>query len=127
MTLRSWLSRGRDLPESSRDGGGGPVVGAAVLPIYPTGYTLGSASVRIAEGVIRMDDDYSQMTRQELLSARKRLADELEDFEEMTAFHSINSPTHATMTERKATGLRLERMRDAIAEIEGLLAAATSE
>jgi hypothetical protein len=82
---------------------------------------------RMDEGVIGVDDDYSQMTPQELVSARKRLADELEDFEEMAVFHSVNSPTHATATERKSTSARLERMKDAIAEIDGLLAATQAE
>lgn len=65
--------------------------------------------------------DYAEMSRDELVATRKRLEDELEDFEEMTAFHSINSPTHATSTERKGTADKLERMRGEIAEIDTLL------
>ena len=77
--------------------------------------------------MIRVDDDYTQMTRDELLATRKRMEDELTDFEEMTMFHSVNSPTHATTTERKSTGDKLERMRGAIAQIDALLSQRASE
>jgi len=76
--------------------------------------------------VIRMDD-YSQMTEQELRSARVRVADDLADFEEMAVFHSIHSPAHATSTERKTASGRSERMKNAIAEIDRLLAVAATE
>ena len=33
----------------------------------------------------------------------------------MAMYHSVNSPTHATMTERKASTARVDRMREAIA------------
>jgi hypothetical protein len=84
-----------------------------------------SCLARVGDWVIRMDESYSEMTKEELLSERKRLADELEDYEEMAAYHSVNSPAHATMTERKASVARLQRMKDAIVEVDELLKAAT--
>jgi hypothetical protein len=82
---------------------------------------------RFGDWVIRVEEqDYSQMSRDELLATRKRLEDELEDFEEMTMFHSVNSPTHATMTERKGTSDKLQRMKDEIAGIDKLLGDAPS-
>lgn len=72
-------------------------------------------------------DDLSQMTNEQLRAERKRLADNLEDYEEMAAYHSINSPAHATATERTAAVGRLQRMKDAIAEIDELLQMAVSD
>lgn len=80
---------------------------------------------RTWDGVTLMDDNYSQMTTQELLATRKRLEDDLADYEEMATFHSLNSPAHATVTERKRESTKLERMRSAIAEIDSLLSQAT--
>jgi hypothetical protein len=68
------------------------------------------------------DNDYSEMTLDELRSARQRLVDDLEDYEEMAAFHSVNSPAHATSTERQAQSSKIQRMTDAIAELDRLLA-----
>ncbi|TFH34936.1 MAG: hypothetical protein E4G93_04530 [Dehalococcoidia bacterium] len=71
------------------------------------------------------DTEYHTMTHEELRVMRRRLADDLEDFEEMAAFHSINSPAHATSTERQAQNAKTQRMTDAIAEIDRLLGADT--
>ncbi|MBI5231078.1 MAG: hypothetical protein HY876_02810 [Coriobacteriales bacterium] len=69
-----------------------------------------------------MDDkSLAAMTLDELKAARTRLANDLEDYEEMAMFHSINSPAHATVTEREAQKTKLQRMRDEIAEIDRLL------
>lgn len=70
------------------------------------------------------DRDLTDMTLQELHQVRQRVANDLEDYEEMALFHSINSPAHATATERTAQSNRLQRMRDQIAEIDRLLAGA---
>jgi len=67
------------------------------------------------------DKGYSEMTQDELGTLRTRLASDLEDYEEMAAFHSINSPAHATVTERATQANKLQRMRDEIAEIDRLL------
>ena len=72
-------------------------------------------------------DDLSQMTNEQLRVERQRLADNLEDYEEMAAYHSVNSPAHATATERTAAAGRLQRMKDAIAEIDELLHVAVAE
>lgn len=70
-------------------------------------------------------DEYAEMTKDELSAEHKRLENELEDYEEMAMYHSVNSPTHATMTERKASTARVDRMREAIAHIEELLKSAS--
>ncbi len=73
------------------------------------------------------DTEYQSMTGEELRLIRARLADDLEDFEEMTAFHSINSPAHATSTDRQAQSTKTQLMKDVIAEIDRLLGAASDQ
>ncbi len=74
-----------------------------------------------------MDYEFDQMSRQELETTRRRIADDLEDFDEMALFHSVNSPAHATSTERKRDSLKRSRMEEAIAQIDALLAAPVAE
>ena len=69
-----------------------------------------------------MGKEYAEMSRDELAAERGRLQGELEDWEEMSLFHSVNSPAHATSTQRKSEAARVTRMRDTLAEIDALLA-----
>lgn len=66
------------------------------------------------------------MTMQELEAARSGLESDLIDYEEMANFHFANSATHIGSHEVQRERERRQRIKDAIAEIEGLLADATS-
>jgi hypothetical protein len=62
------------------------------------------------------------MSREQLEDARRRLAEDIVDSEEMAAFHLANASTHVPGGEVKATAERTQRMRDKLAEIDALLA-----
>jgi len=66
--------------------------------------------------------EFDQMARPELESTRARLAADLEDLDEMTRFDLANSGDHVNAEELKAAEGRLQRLRDRIAQIDGLLA-----
>jgi len=69
--------------------------------------------------VIRVD--FSQMTRQELEATRGSLESDLADYEEMASFHFANTSAHISAHEVTRERNRRQRLKDAIAEIDGLL------
>ena len=88
------------------------------------GYTVSCVGVAAyGRWVILMD--YSQMTRQELQAARGSLESDLADYEEMASFHFANTSVHISTHEVTRERNRRQRLEDAIADIDGLLAEAT--
>jgi len=72
------------------------------------------------ERVIRTD--YSQMTKQELVASRSGLESDLADYEEMANYHFANSVAHISAHEVQRESHRRQRVKDAIAEIDRILA-----
>lgn len=65
--------------------------------------------------------ELSEMNRDELQAARRRLMDDLEDHEDMTRFNFTNSSDHIPPAQVQAQRVHAQRLQDQIAEIEALL------